>query len=47
MQNKHKPYGVYEKFIKRPMDCLLSFITLIVLSPIMVITAILVRRKLG
>ena len=43
----HKPYGPYERFIKRPLDCLLSSFALIILSPIMLITAILVRTKLG
>ena len=43
----HKPYGPYERFIKRPLDCLLSTLALIILSPIMLITAILVRTKLG
>ena len=44
---QHKPYGPYERFIKRPLDCLLSSLALIILSPIMLITAILVRVKLG
>ena len=44
---QHKPYGPYERFIKRPLDCLLSSLALIVLSPIMGITALLVRSKLG
>lgn len=44
---KHKPYGPYERFIKRPLDFVLSAGALIVLSPIMLITAILVRIKLG
>lgn len=44
---KHKPYGPYEKYIKRPMDALLSGFALIVLSPILLVTAILVRVKLG
>lgn len=39
--------GVYERYIKRPLDFVLSFIALIVLSPILLITAILVRIKLG
>lgn len=43
----HMPYGPYEKFIKRPLDCLLSTLALIILSPIMLITALLVRIKLG
>lgn len=44
---QHKLYGPYERFIKRPLDCVLSSIALIILSPIMLITAILVRVKLG
>ena len=43
----HKPYGPYERFIKRPLDCLLSSLALIILPPIMLITAILVQTKLG
>ncbi len=44
---QHKPYGPYERFIKRPLDCLLSSLALIILSPIILITAVLVRIKLG
>lgn len=43
---KHKK-GFYEKFIKTPQDVILSAIALIVLSPILLILAILVRIKLG
>lgn len=43
----HKPYGPYEKYIKRPQDIILSGIALIILSPILAVTAILVRNKLG
>ena len=43
----HKAKGPYEKFIKRPLDFLLALLGLIVLSPIILITAILVRVKLG
>lgn len=43
----HKPYGPYERFVKRPLDCLLSGAALIVLSPLMGVTALLVRVKLG
>ena len=43
---KHKK-GFYEKFIKTPQDVILSTIALIVLSPILLILAILVRIKLG
>jgi len=45
--NKHKPYGVYEKYIKRPLDCSLSTGALIVLSPVLGATALLVKTKLG
>ena len=44
---QHKPYGPYERYIKRPLDCFLSSLALIVLSPIILITAILVRMRLG
>lgn len=44
---KHKPYGFYERFIKRPQDFLCALLATIVLSPVMLITALLVRIKLG
>ena len=47
MENKHMPYGPYEKYIKRPLDCFLATCALIVLSPVILITAILVKVKLG
>ncbi len=43
----HKPYGIYEKYIKRPQDCFLASAATIVLSPVMLATAMLVRKKLG
>ena len=43
----HTPYGPYEKYIKRPQDFLLASAATIVLSPIMLVTASLVRKKLG
>lgn len=39
--------GVYEKFIKRPQDFVLALAAIILLSPILLIVAILVRIKLG
>jgi undecaprenyl phosphate N,N'-diacetylbacillosamine 1-phosphate transferase len=39
--------GFYKRFMKRPMDFMLSFIAIIVLSPVMLVVAILVRTKLG
>ena len=44
---RHKPYGIYERFIKRPLDCFLSTGALIVFSPILLVTALLVKIKLG
>ena len=44
---KHKPYGPYEKYFKRPVDVVLSGAALIVLSPVMGVTALLVKKKLG
>jgi lipopolysaccharide/colanic/teichoic acid biosynthesis glycosyltransferase len=39
--------GFYRKYVKRPMDLILSLLALIVLSPFMLIIALLVRVKLG
>lgn len=39
--------GFYEKYIKRPQDFLCALAAIIVLSPVMLVTAILVRTKLG
>lgn len=46
-QNIHVPYGVYEKYIKRPMDVILSMAALAALSPLMAVIAVTVRIKLG
>ena len=43
----HKPYGPYERFIKRPLDAFLASGAIIVLSPVLLVTAVLVRIKLG
>ena len=43
---KHKQ-GFYEKYIKRPQDFLLASLALVVLSPVILVTAVLVRVKLG
>lgn len=45
--NNHKPYGPYERLFKRFLDAFLSSGALIVLSPVLLVTAILVRFKLG
>lgn len=39
--------GFYERFVKRLIDILLSGLALILLSPLLLIVAILVRTKLG
>ena len=39
--------GIYRRFLKRPMDFILSLMAIIVLSPVLIIVAILVRLKLG
>lgn len=39
--------GFYEKYVKRPQDFLCSSLALLVLSPVIGVTAVLVRRKLG
>lgn len=44
---KNSKSGIYRRFIKRPMDFMLALIAVIVLSPILLIVAILVRTKLG
>ena len=43
MKKKH----IYSRYIKRPMDFVLSIVAIIVLSPLMLVLAILVRIKLG
>ena len=44
---KHKPYGVYERFFKRPLDILCALLALTVFCWLYAIVAILVRIKLG
>ena len=39
--------GFYEKYIKRLLDIVLSGTALVILSPVLLITAVLVRIKLG
>lgn len=46
MTTKHKK-GIYERFLKRPIDFLCALMALLVLSPVLLVTAILVRIKLG
>ena len=39
--------GIYRRFLKRPMDFILSLIAIIVLSPVLIVVGLLVRVKLG
>ena len=41
MENVHKPYGPYERCIKRPLDFILSLMALIVLSPLLLLLTII------
>lgn len=44
---KNSKGGIYRRFVKRPMDFILSLIAIIVLSPVLLIVALLVKTKLG
>ena len=46
-EGRHVPYGPYEAVLKRPFDVLVVVAALPVLAPVMGITALLVRVKLG
>lgn len=43
----HKPYGIYEKYIKRLLDCICALSAIVILSPLMLIIAVLVRINIG
>lgn len=44
---KYKPYGIYERFFKRPLDILCALLALIVFCWLYALVALLVRVKLG
>lgn len=44
---RHKPYGIYERFVKRPLDCFLSTGALIVFSPLLIILTVVGALKMG
>ena len=46
-KNYHKPAGFYEAHVKRPLDCYLASLGLVILSPLLGATALLVKRNLG
>lgn len=45
--NKYRKKGFYEKYIKRPQDFFCALLACIILSPILLIIAILVRVNIG
>ena len=47
MESRHKPYGPYERYFKRPLDILCALAAIIVFWWLYAIVAILVRMKLG
>lgn len=44
---QHKYYGIYERCLKRPQDFVCALTAIVFLLPVMAITAVLVRCKLG
>lgn len=44
---KHEPYGIYEKYFKRPLDLLCGVLAVVVFCWLYAIVALLVRIKLG
>ncbi|WP_279123317.1 sugar transferase [Holdemania filiformis] len=46
LKKPHKQ-GIYEKYFKRLQDIVLSLVLMIILSPVLLVVAILVRIKLG
>lgn len=47
MNMEKRKKGIYEKYIKRPLDFCCALTAIIVLSPIILLVAIMVRIKLG
>ena len=43
----HKPYGIYERHIKRPMDFAIALFALMFFWPVLLLIAVLVRINLG
>jgi lipopolysaccharide/colanic/teichoic acid biosynthesis glycosyltransferase len=43
----HRYNGPYEKYVKRPLDCFVATGALVLLSPLMLVTSYLVKKKLG
>jgi len=47
MAGRHECYGIYEKYLKRLLDCVCSLAAFLVLSPVFATTALLVKVTLG
>lgn len=47
MKNTHKPYGIYEKYIKRLLDIICGLLAIIFFWWLYIVIAVLVRIKLG
>ena len=47
MTNRHRPYGPYEKYIKRLIDIICALLAIIIFSWLYIIIAIIIRLKLG
>lgn len=47
MRNKHEPYGIYERYFKRPLDFMCALAAIIVFFWLFAIVAIMIRIKLG
>ena len=43
----HQPYGIYERYLKRPLDCFLSAGALIVLSPLLLVLTVIGAVEMG
>lgn len=46
-EGRHVPHGPYEAVMKRPLDVMVAAVAFVLLFPVMGITALLVRLKLG
>ena len=44
---KHKPHGIYERFLKRPLDCFFATGAMIVLSPVLLVLTVVGAIEMG
>ena len=47
MKKKNTGKEFYQRYLKRVLDIILSFMALIVLSPVLLIVALSIKKKLG